>query len=73
MFSESKRSHPIERVLYDAFDAKANAEMAIGVGYEWDADVIVSGKNQSETVPKEIKDIIERVWDKCKLVILRQI
>jgi hypothetical protein len=31
LWSETKRAHRIERVLFDAFDAKANAEMAVGM------------------------------------------
>ena len=60
LWSSTERRHPIERVLYDAFDAKANAEMAVGVGYEWDAAVIVPGK--VVRVPKRIKDLIEKAW-----------
>lgn len=62
LFSEHKRNHPIERVLYDCFDAKANAEIAVGVGYEWDAEIILGGKLGSHIVPKEIKELIEKVW-----------
>lgn len=63
LFSEYKRTHPIERVLYDCFDAKANAEMVPGVGYDWDAVVITGGK--SHDVPKDIKELIETVWGKA--------
>jgi hypothetical protein len=62
LFSEHKREHSIERVLYDCFDAKVNAEMVISVGYEWDA-VIVTRSN-AFVVPPEIKEIIEKVWGK---------
>ncbi len=65
LWSETKRAHPIERVLFDAFDAKANAEMAVGVGYEWDAEVMIAGKpDRSTIVPKEIKELIEQAWAK---------
>ncbi len=63
LFSESKRSYPVERVLLEVFDAKANAEMSVGVGYEWDAVIITRDKRHD--VPKEIKDLIERVWAKA--------
>jgi len=62
LFSEHKRIHPVGRTLYDLFDAKANAEMAVGVGYEWDAVVIL--KNGYHDVTEEIKNLIERVWVK---------
>jgi hypothetical protein len=35
--------------------------MSPGVGYEWDAQIIVKGKASIE-VPKKIKRIIEQVW-----------
>jgi hypothetical protein len=63
LFSEHKRTHSIARVLYDCFDAKANAEMASSVGYEWDAVVIVGGK--AHDVPKDIKELLEAVWGKA--------
>jgi 20S proteasome alpha/beta subunit len=63
LFNEHKRTHPIERVLYDCFDAKANAEMNSSVGYEWDAVIIVGGK--AHDVPKKIKELIEARWGKA--------
>jgi hypothetical protein len=64
LFAEHKREHDIERTLYDVFDAKANAEMAVGVGYEWDATVVLGGVLGSQEVSKEIKELIEKVWGK---------
>ena len=64
LFSEHKRTHSIERALYDAFDAKAFAEMSQGVGYEWDATVILP-HNGFHQVPEDIKKLIERVWAKA--------
>ncbi|MGD0628208.1 MAG: hypothetical protein ABR987_02590 [Terracidiphilus sp.] len=64
LFAEHKRDHDIDRVLYDAFDAKANAEMAIGVGYEWDATLVLGGTYGSQDVPKTIKELLEKVWSK---------
>ena len=63
LWSNWKRSYPVERVLFDAFDAKANAEMAVGVGYEWDAVILTSDHKRHE-VPDEIKDLIEKAWEK---------
>jgi hypothetical protein len=62
LFSEHKRDHSLERVLYDAFDAKANAEMESHVGYEWDAVVSFDGRLSNCEISKEIKDLIERIW-----------
>lgn len=62
LFAEHKRIHSIGRTLYDLFDAKANAEMAVGVGYEWDAVVIM--KNGYHDVTQEIKDLVEQAWSK---------
>lgn len=64
LFSEHKRTHSIERTLFDAFDAKAFAEMSQGVGYEWDA-VIILPNNGFHDVPVEIKKLIEQVWAKA--------
>ena len=61
LLSEHKRTHSIERVLYDCFEARVFAEMTPGVGYEWDATVIAGG--QCTPVPERIKAIIEQVLD----------
>jgi len=63
LWSEWKRSYAVERVLFDAFDAKANAEMAVGVGYEWDATILTNDRKSHE-VPKDIKGLIEKAWSK---------
>ena len=60
LWADTKRTHPLERVLWDVFDAKANAELAVGVGYEWDAAILVPGK--VIRVEKRIKNVIERAW-----------
>jgi hypothetical protein len=64
LFSEHKRDHDIDRVLYDAFDAKANAELAVGVGYEWDAWIMLPGKMGVHPVPKDVKDLVQSAWSK---------
>ena len=64
LFSEHKREHSIARVLYDVFDAKANAEMSPHVGYEWDAWVMFPGTLGTHLIPKSIKKLIEKVWSK---------
>ncbi|SRR6266581_6091585 len=63
LFAEHKRTHQIHRVLYDVFDAKANAEMASGVGYEWDAKILVKGRCIFE-LTEEPKKLVEKVWAK---------
>jgi hypothetical protein len=62
LFSEHKRDHALARVLYDAFDAKANAEMESHVGYEWDAVVSLDGPVEYCDIGKEIKELVERTW-----------
>jgi hypothetical protein len=46
--------------LYQAFDAKANAEVTQGVGYGWDAEILVPGV-PAITVPREIITILENL------------
>lgn len=62
LFSEHKRSHTVQRVLYDLFDAKAFAEMQAGVGYEWDAQVVSSISQGSLQLSDNIKKLVERAW-----------
>src|SRR5262249_21542574 len=40
LFADYKRLAGLPRSLYECFDAKAHAEMSIGVGYEWDASFV---------------------------------
>ncbi len=63
LFSDHERTHSTERTLLDVFDAKANAEMQFGVGYAWDAAIITSDSKRHD-VPKETKEMIEKVWAK---------
>ncbi len=60
LWSGYERAHSVDRLLYDVFDAKANAEMNVGVGYEWDATIVVAGR--IVRVPTEIKQLVERAW-----------
>src|ERR1019366_9189996 len=60
LFSEFTRAHPLHRMLFDTFDAKAFAEMDGSVGYDWDAKIAVKGT--SHDVPKPTKELIEQVW-----------
>lgn len=54
------RRRPLERVLYEVFDAKAHAELIEGVGYFWDAAVIVPG--QILTPPRRVLSTIEALF-----------
>jgi hypothetical protein len=62
LYSEYKRTNPVERILYDCFDAKAFAEMNSSVGYDWDVKIVTAGKVWS--VSPLMKKLIERVWVK---------
>jgi len=58
---ETERDKKLEEILYNLFDAKANAELVQGVGYEWDAEIIVEGRKPTP-VPKPIKNLIEGIF-----------
>jgi hypothetical protein len=62
LFSEYKRTSTVQRILYEVFDAKANAELDAHVGYEWDAVIVVRPPISFCEMPKEVKDLTERVW-----------
>jgi 20S proteasome alpha/beta subunit len=62
MWAEISKREDLERVLYEVFDAKANAEIVQGVGYEWDAEVMVARK-KAKRVPSDIKRLIENVFE----------
>jgi hypothetical protein len=64
LWSEYERKNDIHQVLYEIFDAKANAEMDPSVGYEWDAVIILGGKLGAYAVPDDIKKLIEEIWEK---------
>lgn len=62
LWSGWERSHSTDRVLFDTFDAKADAEMVPTVGGDWDA-VIITAAGPTK-IEKPIKDLIERAWVK---------
>jgi hypothetical protein len=64
LWLDHKRTDDLEKVLYDTFDAKATSEMAPGVGYEWDAAIIIpeNGNSVVRPVEKKIKNLVERAW-----------
>lgn len=57
---EWEREHSIDRVLYECFDSKVNAEKDPAVGYAWDAVILT--KDRTESVPKKIKKLVDRAW-----------
>jgi 20S proteasome alpha/beta subunit len=63
LFAEHKRSNGVARTLYECFDAKAHAEMAVGVGFEWDA-CLLTGAGPRMIIPAA-KPLIDRVWAKA--------
>jgi len=61
LWDEVSPKDDLEKVLYHAFEAKANAEIVSGVGYEWDAEILISG-NRVHTVPDKIKKIMDQLF-----------
>ncbi len=61
LFLEHKRAHPVERTMYDIFDAKAFAEMAVGVGFNWDTWVITDDR-KAHKVPEKIDLLVEHLY-----------
>jgi len=49
-------------VLYDVFHAKVQAEIIVGVGYTWDAHIIVAAK-KLVTVPRPVIHAIEELFE----------
>lgn len=62
LWIEHKRTHGVLETVYNCFDAKAHAEMAVGVGYEWDGYLVCSAG--ATALNKEMKPLIDRVWAK---------
>jgi hypothetical protein len=59
---ETDPGDPIEKVLYDAYDAKEScAEFLPDVGHEWNAVVMVDGRSPMEVL-EEIKELIEEMY-----------
>lgn len=62
MFHESDCDHPLARVLWESFDAKVQAEIMRGVGYSWDACILL----QSDPLKAhEVPDSLQKVMDKA--------
>jgi hypothetical protein len=60
--TEWERKFPIDRALYEVFDAKIQAENDPNVGY--DADVIVLTAKKSTPMPEDTKTMLDRAWIK---------
>jgi 20S proteasome alpha/beta subunit len=61
LYSEFSRKDPLHVVMYDMFDAKAFAEMAVGVGFDWETRII-TGHDKGVEVPNKIDLLVERGW-----------
>jgi hypothetical protein len=61
LFSDFSRKDPLHSVMYDLFDAKAFAEMSVGVGLDWETRIVTAHEN-GVAVPDKIDVLIERGW-----------
>jgi 20S proteasome alpha/beta subunit len=60
MYHETNRDHPLERVLWETFDAKVQAEIMNGVGCSWDAFIILrSNPTQSVRIPRSLEKTMD--------------
>ena len=59
LYTEYARSHGVARTLYDCFDAKLFAEMAPGVGYEWEMRLIT---NAGAVPVRDEAKVVSRVF-----------
>ena len=62
LWAEVSKKNDLDLMLYQVFDAKANAEIVQGVGYDWDAEVMVNGK-KSQRVRSDIKKLVAKVFE----------
>ena len=62
LWSDWKAEHPLDRDVYDVFDAKADAEMNPFVGTDWDTVIIT--EKEALILAKEQKNLVERAWVK---------
>jgi len=63
---ESLKEDSLPLALYQAFDSKVNAEVMQGVGYNWDAEILVAGKKAKE-VPRGIRNLVEAIYESFPL------
>ena len=58
---EAQKDDELDLALYQAFDAKVNAEVVEDVGYNWDAEILVPGR-EAIPVPPYAVQIIESLY-----------
>lgn len=66
LWEEVDRNDQLAKVLYDTFHAKVQAEIIQGVGYLWDAHVIVAGKKLAQ-VKRPVMRAIEELFEDAML------
>lgn len=55
MWLESDRDDNLERVIWESFTAKVQAEIMQGVGYSWDGHILLKNNpKKAVAVPKEL-------------------
>jgi hypothetical protein len=59
---EADKTDALATALYNVFDAKVNAEIMQGIGYGWDAEILVRGSPKSFKVPRNIVSLMDRVY-----------
>ena len=61
---ETESDESLDTALYEVFDAKANAELIQGVGYEWDCSVLVANKEPTE-ITKSARRAVEGIFEEA--------
>jgi 20S proteasome alpha/beta subunit len=63
MWLESHRDDDLDRVLWEAFDAKVQAEIMQGVGFKWDGHVLLkSAPKEAQRVPDDLRDAMDKAY-----------
>jgi hypothetical protein len=61
MWLESDRDDNLDRVLWGSFDAKVQAEIMQGVGYSWDAHILLkTSPKEAKRVPDELQETMDK-------------
>lgn len=61
---ETKSTESLDTALYEVFDAKANAELIQGVGYEWDCSVLVADREPIE-ITRAARKAVEAMFEEA--------
>lgn len=61
---ETEKEESLDTALYEVFDAKANAELIQGVGYEWDCSVLVADQQPVE-ITKSARKAVEGLFEEA--------